>query len=471
MKTPKLEHKTTFHKCLLCCAFTLFITVFPSCQKSFLDKKPDKALVVPATLGDFQALLDNSTNVINLAPFLNELSTDDFYTTDAGLLNIGSYAPYERNTYLFAEKLYEGSTVQDWDVPYQQVLYANVVLDGLQKLTTDPSTLSQYNAIKGTALFTRAFAFYNLAQEFSKPYVAATANTDLGIPLRLTANVTDRSVRSTLQATYDQIIGDLTQAQALLPKQAAIKTRPTSIAVMALLARIYLSMGMYDKAEGYADQSLKLNSKLIDYNTLNASASRPLPLALPNGNDEVLYYTSVISSFYGTSTLRSVDSTLFSSYDNNDLRKVIFFRDRGNGIHTFKGTYSGTSPIFGGLAVDEMYLIRAECYARNGKTSNAMDDLNTLLKLRWATGTFISLAAGNSNDALSIILKERRKELVGRCLRWGDLRRLNQDQRFSISIIHLNGGHSFTLSPNSNKYVFPIPDDEIASSGIQQNPR
>jgi hypothetical protein len=124
-----------------------------------------------------------------------------------------------------------------------------------------------------------------------------------------------------------------------------------------------------------------------------------------------------------------------------------------------------------------MYLIRAECLARGGDKTAAMNDLNTLLRARWAkdpiTGAslYVDQTAIDADNALRIILNERRKELVLRATRWIDLRRLNQDPRFAITLTRNIAGQIYTLPPNDKKYVYPIPDNEIRLSGLQQNPR
>jgi hypothetical protein len=137
----------------------------------------------------------------------------------------------------------------------------------------------------------------------------------------------------------------------------------------------------------------------------------------------------------------------------------------------FIGSYSGSLLYFDGLATDELYLIRAECNARSGKTTEAMNDLNDLLITRYATGHFTPLTASNAGNALDQILTERRKELVLRGLRWSDLRRLNKDPHYAVTLTRTLNGQTYSLPPNDNKYVFPIPDDEIKISGIPQNPR
>ena len=452
--------------------YIIFIAVLScgaiSCQKEFLEKKSDKALLIPSTLDDFQALLDYE-QVMSRAPSLNEISTDDFYTSDNGWLALNSTT--QRSSYLWADDLYGGSTVSDWNIPYQQIFYSNVVLDGLKELKPEANQQMEWNRIKGSALFHRALAFYNLAQLFAGAFDQATAAKTPGIPIRLTADVNETSARGSLQNTYDQIIADLLASEKLLPVQTAYKSRPGKPAVQALLSRVYQTMELYDNAEAYASLCLQSSSKLIDFNTLNASTAKPMPPALPNGNDEVIFYNSLLAYSYLSSTLTIVDSALYRSYVPDDLRRTVFFIDRGKEVINFKGTYSGRAALFSGLATDEVYLIRAECYARKGNIPLAMKDLNTLIEKRWKKGKFTPLVAGNPEEALKMVLIERRKELISRGLRWTDLKRLNKDPLRAVTLKRVINGATFELVPNHKRYVFSIPQNEITGSGIEQNPR
>lgn len=90
-----------------------------------------------------------------------------------------------------------------------------------------------------------------------------------------------------------------------------------------------------------------------------------------------------------------------------------------------------------------------------------MKDLNNLLQTRWKVGTYINLTAANADTALGLILNERRKELCFRGLRWTDLKRLNKDDRFKVTITRSLNGQTYTLLPNSLRYVLPIDDKEI----------
>lgn len=439
-----------------------------SCEKGFLDKKPDHALLVPVTPDDFQALLDNSNSIMNYAPFLSVFSTDDFYMTDNGFT---SAAFDVQNSYTWAAEIYlPTASVTDWNRMYQQVFYANVVLDGLKNIKKEAIAQAEYDQLKGSALFYRAFAFYHLAQQFAAPYRQATADQTPGIPIRLLADVNITSVRGTLQQTYSQIILDLEEAAELLPVKGAFKTRPGKAAVLAMLARVYQTMEDYERAGEYATACLQLNAGLTDYNSLEVAAARPFPPALPDGNEEVLFYCIMVNSSL-TSALSGVNAELYDSYAADDLRKAAYFIDKGNGLINFKGSYTGTANIFAGLAIDEVYLIRAESYARAGQTEKAMQDLNTLLQKRWKTGTFVPFSSKDADEALSLVLTERRKELVYRNLRWTDLRRLNQDPRFAVTLSRVVKAQTYTLVPDDNRYVFPIPASVIATNGIGQNPR
>lgn len=139
-----------------------------------------------------------------------------------------------------------------------------------------------------------------------------------------------------------------------------------------------------------------------------------------------------------------------------------------NGYHLYKGAYTSTLfPFFSGIATDEIYLIRAECYARKGDKVSALNDLNTLLTKRY-NGTFVPFTAVDANDALAKILIERRKELLMRGLRFIDIRRLNKEGA-NIVPTRLISGQLYSIPPNDNRYALPIPLDVINQSGMQQN--
>jgi len=437
-----------------------------SCKKTeFLDEKPNSNVVIPTTLEDFQQLLDDEAT-LSLTPALGELSADNFYIMPNYWQVLGKK---EKNAYIWAVDIYEGEgKVADWNTPYEQVLYANVVLDGLKNVAITGSNQQQWNNIKGAALFIRAYAFFNLAQVFALPYKAETATTDLGIPLKLTPNIEEIIKRATLEETYTQILNDLLAAKDLLSDAVtAYLNRPNKPAANALLARVYLSMRNYEQAGVYADNCLKLYNALIDYNTKDPASSRPFERT----NAETMYQ----SKFSETNVVKSisnciVDTLLYNQYAVNDLRRSLFFTTNSAGKINFKNGYNSSAFGFTGFATDEMYLTRAECRARAGYVADAMNDLNTLLKQRWKTGTFVPYTALTANEALDTILIERRKEMPLRGVRWTDIRRLNLEKP-SITPARILNDQLYTLPANSSRYALPIPPDAILMGHYIQNDR
>jgi len=447
--------------------FILCLGIFSCNKKEFLDEQPNSIVVVPTTLEDFQQLLDNEA-VLSSTPGLGELSADNFYIT-FGYWQL--LTKKEKNGYIWAADVYEGEgKVSDWNTPYEQILYANVVLDGLNKITQTTSNQQQWNNLKGAALFIRAYAFYNLAQVFALPYKTESATIDLGIPLKLTPNVDEVVKRATLEQTYTQILNDLQEAKDLLSDAVTVYlNRPNKPAANALLARVYLSMRDYDKAGAYANNCLKLYNMLIDYNSIkDPTATRPFERT----NVETMYQ-SKISETNVVKAIPSclVDTLLYSQYSVNDLRRSLFFTvNTANKVVNFKNGYNASNYCFTGLATDEMYLIRAECRARAGNINDAMNDLNTLLIQRWKTGTFSPYTAATKEEAIPIILNERRKEMPLRGVRWTDIRRLNVEGE-NIRLKRMINDQPYTLSPNSPNYALPIPPDALIMGGYLQNNR
>jgi len=232
-------------------------------------------------------------------------------------------------------------------------------------------------------------------------------------------------------------------------------------------------MREYTLAENFADSTLSINKKLIDYNTVSKTATSPFSY----NNDETLFSSTAIISRYlitlasSSNNQVTINPELIKLYDSNDLRLNIYYgRNSVTGNLYPKRRYYPQGQPFTGLATDEIYLVKAECLSRRNQISESLAWLNTLLKNRFRPIDFNKIVAENQDDALTKILEERRKELVWRTLRWSDLKRLNKEGA-NINLTRVLNGGTYTLPPNDPRYVFPIPDDEISLSKIQQNER
>lgn len=440
--------------CLRMLFWVFMLPVLYSCENGFLDAKPDKAILVPSALEHYQALLDNARDIMNRTPYLGEVGADDFYMADN---TFESYAETDQNAYVWADRIYSTPSISDWDLPYRQIFYANVVLEGLKEYRADDERAKN---LKGSALFYRGWALFHIAQLFGPPYNSKNAASIKGVPVRLSGDVTLPSQTGTLQDTYERIRLDLEEAISLLPLEQPVYTRPTKTAGYALMARLNLVMQEYGKAKQYADSTLALQNELIDYNTVKPATAQSFPDLYRNANrnPEVIFLSILVSNAYlGSSNNTLVDTTLYQMYADDDLRKVLFFDVN----RQFRGSYIGQRFYqFSGLAADEMLLTRAEANVRTGNTEAALNDLNRLLLNRWQEGKYEPLSINDPQELLERILTERRKELIGRGIRWGDLKRLNQEVGFEKVLKRNVNGKEYTLPPHDSRYALPFPDSE-----------
>jgi tetratricopeptide (TPR) repeat protein len=386
-----------------------------------------------------------------------DVLTDDYYLEETYWL---SRPTVVKNAHIWAEDIFETveNDLANWERSYSQIFYANVVLEGVDKITKDSKNERQHNQVKGTAHFLRAWALYNLAQLYAPVYNEATAYQDMGVPIRLKSDVNERVKRNSVEEVYGQILNDLDDAARLVQQEVDFG-RPSKAVVYALHARILLVMGDYTGALNMADHSLQEYDVLIDLNTGTLDYRKTLYMALdPNGPFIQVNNQNI-----------QIPDELYHSYVSEDLR-LRYFRMNSTGKPYRIASYALGSYNYRGLDTDEQFLVKAECEAYLNQVDNALHTLNWLLKHRYAKETFIGLTATNRTEALEIIREERRKELLFRGVRWMDIKRYNRDGA-NITLTRKLGNKIYVLPPNSDRWLFPIPANEIKTSGIPQNPR
>jgi len=435
------------------------------CNK-YLEKKQDSKIVVPRTLNDLQSLLDENDLMNSRTPSQSEASCDEYFLTteEFGYLEEGS-----QKGYLWVP--FMPSSNNDWSDSYIGVYNSNLVLELIQKIKRNKDNKDNWDNVKGSALFYRSYNFLNLLWSFAPAYENSTAGKDLGIVLRETSDFNIPSIRASNEVSYNKVIHDTKEAIPLLPDYPRVSTRPSKEAAYGLLARCYLSMRKYKDALLYADSSLKLNHQLIDYNgdsdiPEGIAASKPFNQL----NKETIFYSLMNGNYYSYITLEigSIDTSIISLYDPNDLRLTAFYIDNALGFKSFKGCY-GTNFMFSGITTAEMLLIRAECYIREGDIAKGGADLNTLRAKRFSSKDFVEIKMTTKKEAIDFVLNERRRELVMRGLRWMDLKRLNKEGR-NIELKRIIDGKAYKLLPNANYYALPLPTDIIKLTGMPQNP-
>ncbi|MFB2117851.1 RagB/SusD family nutrient uptake outer membrane protein [Parapedobacter sp. 2B3] len=444
------------------------------CGSSFLDVRPNQGQRIPKSIADYNAMMDN-TSLLNTfsSHALGMIGSDEYFMLDAryDAFPVGSATNYMKRAYTWEKTIYEGGEiVTDWSRGYSRILQCNIVLDGLLKMDASKKENELWRQAKGNALFFRALNYYWLAQLYCDPYLADSASQALGLPLRVEADVTISVARSTVEETYRRIVDDLLEAESLLPELPDNMCQASKCAVFALLAKTYMQMGRYDDGLIAASRSLSIKRNLINFNHLDLDVRYVFP-ANGEGNPEIIMFTSATNMTPLTTARQCVDTALFASYGDNDLRKTAYFHHNSDGRILFKGSYVGNPAFFTGLAVDEVILNRAECSARLGDFEGAKADMQYLFDHRIDDVVDQKMSKINNDNLLDLIVSERRKELVLRGTRWEDLRRFNNEGAFREKIERRIHDTTYELLPGSKRYTWPLPVEAIAAGKYEQNSR
>ncbi len=443
----------------------LALLIASSCKK-FLNVRPDTNNISPATITDFQEILNNDS--LSLCNFiLADLSSDDVSMTDAMLA--ADTASYYAHTYRWGPNIWNpGDADFMYNAAYTRILQMNIVLtriDGIE------ASAAQKDNVRAQALINRAWYYLTLANLYGQDYSPATAGTDLAVPLALQPDANRLPSRNTVQQVYNQVLQDLTDAVASpnLPPMGANIVHPGKAAGYALLARTYLYMGNYTQALDDANASLALNNSLVNYNTGYTMAGSLIDL---QKNPETLLGRLAIDMRfaikYGSGTFFMAPG-LGALLDSNDLRLLKNFNN-GNSYNA--GANIITQVFNYSVGVPEVLLTKAECLARLGNGTAAMALVNQLRQNRLVNYQPLT----DTTNALMAVLQERRRELFYHGgLRLFDLKRLNRDSRFSQTLQRLStttGTVLATLAPNDPRYVMSFSPLIIANNpNIVQNGR
>lgn len=344
----------------------------------------------------------------------------------------------------------------NWLRAYTVINICNNVLKGLTDLG-ETGTVTE-----GEAKFVRAAIYFELVRFFAKPWEAGGANTQDGVPLITAPTVTlddakGSVTRATVAAVYTQVIQDLKDAETLLAGVTEAG-KANQYAVNAMLARVYLQQGEYDKARDQANTVIgsevyNLNSNYKDNFSNEGFSAEDIFGITQNSNFNAGTSNGGLATFFGASAPFGddrdeilINEPYFALFtDANDARAA-FFTDPDD-PNTLK--WEDATKNIPVIRLAEMLLVRAECNERLGTAIGAtpLVDIN-LLRTRAGAANFTMVD-------LATILAERRLELAFEGQRIHDIKRLQET---------VDG-----FAYNADELVLPIPQREIDVLGINQN--
>lgn len=450
-----------------------FLTVLSSCE-DFVDIEP-KGQVFATSVEQLQQLFYDSNNISTNRAYEIHAGSDDFRDFDSETLPFNNPYPGGIGPMLaFRDFLYAAdanSFYSSYNDLYTGINLANIVLESIDGVD---GSLQDKNKLEGRALVFRANLLLELVNCYAKHYSEDYANEEnSGIIIPVNSRSDYALKRNTIQEVYDYIITDLEMATALLTDATPeYLDQPNLIAAYGYLARTYLYMGNWKLAEEYADNALTLKSDLYDYKTDVAANEFPHGSSLVKDIENIIVsYNSTINFSGGFNYLPavSVNPELLNLYEDNDLRRTIFYAD-----NLYRGKYGEVATVNrtnSGITVPELILTRAEANARMGNGQLALDDLNVLRTSRFEAG-YTPLT--DVSKALELVKLERRLELVFNFWRLIDIKRYNLIDNDNITVTHINTttNTTHTLSPGDNNWVLPIPAFIVSTDPtITQNPR
>ncbi|SFW76309.1 SusD family protein [Sinomicrobium oceani] len=363
--------------------------------------------------------------------------------------------------------LAENGKVEDiWKGFYQSIFTANGLLVNLSNTDINPELVTK---LRGEALFVRAISYFHLVNFFGD------------IPLVLNNNYLENAniARSPASKVYAQIESDLLESIVALPDTyEAERTRPIKATAKAFLARVYLYQENWQEAIDLATEIINDTStyELVDLNNIvqvgNREALWQLHISKPLANNPVTNEgTAFISSTALFFRYSQLQESLVTIFEPGDLRKDRWVYEYLPDVYLpykyKRGNVTDPGPLeyTTVMRLAEVYLIRAEAYARTEQNMEALMDLDAL---RGRAG--LSLLAETQPELsgevlLQQILQERQAELFTEWgHRWLDLKR--------------TGKALEVLSPikpgiDENDLLWPIPQLEINNNPAlrgHQNP-
>ena len=444
----------------------------------YLDIKP-KGEKIPKTVTDYETLL-NYESVQKVSDTYPTYLTDDVYLPDVAqgtaTPGLNSVDQSILNLYLFKKDVF-GEAQDDgfWFASYNRIYYYNTVIDNI--MDAEGPSEQQKHSIRAEALISRALEYLYLVNGYAKHYDVRTAETDPGVPLILDEDISKKDlVRASVKDVYAQIQSDLQAALPNLPAQPKGNAfRASKAAGYGILAKMYLYMGNYTEALKAANEVLEINNSLLDlkkYAVVKVQSSigrTNVPQDIDNPENIYIKFAPYV---YGLSSKVFGSDELISLFSEDDMRLQVYFTKNFRNIPTDK--YVWAPYLRANLAVSspEIYLIAAECEAREGSIERAIALINKLRDNRIKNNT--DIVATDRNDALQKVLEERRRELaMSGMVRYIDLKRLNQESQFAKTVTHVTGEGTFSLEPNSPLYVLPIPAKVMRfnKNSMQQNER
>ncbi|AHM60264.1 RagB/SusD domain-containing protein [Flammeovirgaceae bacterium 311] len=369
----------------------------------------------------------------------------------------------------FAPTPVQGNVGDMWRALYFGIQAANDVIENVPNIS-DPAL--DADQVLGEAYFLRGMAFFYLTRLYGKIPLPTTASKSPNQDFNLS--------RSELPVVYEQIIGDLLQAEERLSATSTNRARASKGAARALLAKVYLfrnepgdyQLALTETEEVMADNQYSLvpgenYASLFKVGEQNTAETIFEISYRPNRSVESHSIENETVPFIGNSPRVLPEQKLIDLFNENpqDLRLPISLGEYNDIVYTRKyelnedltvsdrGSQTNNVII---LRLADVILMRAEALNELERTSEAIEYLNMI---RARAGLDPTTATSQAEVRLAIE-NERYLELAFEGHRWFDLVRT---------------GRAMDLVPqltSPDRVLWPVParDIDLNPNLLPQNP-
>ncbi len=393
-----------------------------------------------------------------------------------------------------------------WFFFYNLINQANIIVlyaDGI-----DDATTAQINHVKAQALVMRALGYYWLVQKHAQAYHFGRDNP--GVPLYLEP-AQEGKPRANVGVVYDQIVEDVELAVELFeglpdPNRQQHRSHINLDIAYGVAARVALAMNLYGDAADYADQAINNTNRTLftvddfsidgSHNLFNTLSESEWFWGVQISEEHSLIYASFMShmdarfmSYASLGGHKLINAELYDDMEPTDVRRNLwvsaeehqnpphddyddgYWRQYNNKkfLSNEVGSFTADLPL---MRLAEMYLIKAEALAEEGRYDEAQQALYDLMINRDPAYT---LSTRTGPALIEEIMFHRRIELWGEGFRNFDLQRKGLDLERTAE-----QGHNMALARihyvayDDPSWQWKIPQDEIdandAISGGDQNP-
>lgn len=431
----------------------ILLLILFSC-KEVLDPKPvdiltddvvlnEPADVEPAVIGLYNAFRSMASPVVIAGDFTADM-----------LVHNGTFNQYRE---LSTKEITPANAAVEglWNRIYRIVYLANFIIERVPQISGVPTR--QREEALAVAHFLRGYAYF------------IGSNTYGGIPIILSTEVDNNQTvpRDSKEDVLSLVLSDYEYALPRLPEKPANPGFVGKGAVQAALARFHLYQKNWEKAEEFATQVIEsgnytLETEFASIVNEDFTDEAILEVGYSVSDDPGTGTFSLNDLFIGRREIIPSNQVLIALNSSQAGERVA---SAGFEFKNVKGNDNGWSVLKYGSADEdnnnvvifrlaEMYLIRAEARAQQGKISGAGSAEEDINVLRTRAKAPLITATGQS-QILDIIQQERVYELAFEGHRWYDLVRTGRANTVMNA-----------FSPNWREayLVWPIPQSEIQNN-------